>query len=270
MQRGVGHGGSGQTNRANHRLGGQNTGAPHLNHNILHHGVLDFRRVFVGHGPTGKFGRAAHPFPLRQAVHLDYRAVNVAGELIPVLVDGEHLLIDFANLTQRSVGNDLETQAFQKIQRFGVGPEFHALSQLDIKNQNIQSPSGRDFRIKLAKGTGSRVSGIGKQGLPLLFLPGVQLFKALFGHIYLAPDDQPGWSIFQRHWDGADGFQILCHILPHRAVAPGGTPNKTAVNIFQRHGQAVNLRLHGKRGIRVSLQRLFQKFIQFFHGKHIL
>ena len=56
VQGGIGHGGSRQLNGTDHGLGGQNTGTPHLNDNILYHRQLFFRRVLIGNGPPGEFG----------------------------------------------------------------------------------------------------------------------------------------------------------------------------------------------------------------------
>ena len=41
------------------------------------------------------------------------------------------------------------------------------------------------------------------------------------------------------HGDGANGLQILCHILTHPAVSSGGAPDKLAIQILQSHRQTV-------------------------------
>ena len=104
------------------------------------------------------------------------------------------------------MGNYFEFQAFQVFQRLGVSGKFHALGKLDVENIDVQSPLCRDFRVKLPQRSGGGVSGIGEQGLSQLLLTLIQLFKALFGHENLAPDDEPCRRAGQGHGDGTDGF----------------------------------------------------------------
>ncbi len=146
----------------------------------------------------------------------------------------------------------------------------HALGQLNVENIDIQATLRGNLRVKLPQRTGGGVSGVGKQGLSLFLLPGVQLFEALFRHKYLAADNEPGGGVFQRHGNGTDGFQIFCHVLAHIPVPPGGAPDKDAVHIFQGHGQSVDLWLHGKPDIRLGGADLSQKLIEFFHAEHVL
>ena len=206
VQRGVRHRCSRQTDRPHNGLGSQHAGSSHLHHDVLHHGGLDLRRILVGCGPLGELGGIAQPFPLRQIVHLDDRAVDVADQLLPVFVDGQHFCVDFRNFGQLFVGDYFEFQAFQVFQRLGVSGEFHAFRKLDVENINVQSPLCRDFRVKLPQRPGGGVPGIGEQGLSQLLLMKVQLFKALFRHEDLAPDNEPGRRTGQGHGDGTDGF----------------------------------------------------------------
>ena len=270
MQGGIGDGGACQTDRTHHSLGSQDTGPAHLDDNVFHHGFLDFRGIFVGHGPAGEFGGGTHSLALGKVIDLDHSSVDVTGQFLPVFVDGEYIIVNFPDTLELLIGNHLEFQLLQVIQSFGMGGKLHSFCQLDVENQNIQSPLGGNLRVQLPQRTGGGISGVCEEGLPLLFLPGVELFETLLGHIHLTPDDQPGRGIFQGHGDGTDGFQILCHILTHIAVATGGTPEKLAVDILQRHGKSVDLRFHGelRRGFR--RQGFLQEFIQFLQRKHIL
>ena len=149
VQRGVCHRRARQTDRPHHRLGGQHAGPSHLHHDVLHHGGLDFRGILVGSSPLGELGGIAQPFPLRQIVHLDDRTVDIADQLFPVLVDGQHFCINFRNFGQLFVWNHLEFQVFQVFQRLGVSGKLHAIRKLDVENINVQSPLRRDFRVKL-------------------------------------------------------------------------------------------------------------------------
>ena len=148
--------------------------------------------------------------------------------------------------------------------------ELHAFRKLDVENINVQSPLRRDFRVKLPQRPGSGVPGVGKRGFSQFLLTQIQLFKALFRHEDLAPDDKPGGCAGEGHGDGADGFQVFRHVLPYRTVAPGRAPDEFPVHIFQRHGKAVDFRLYGKFRIALGGNGFFQEIVQLFHAEHIL
>ena len=270
VQRGVGHCGTGQTNRAHHSLGGQHTGTPHLYHNILHHRGLDLRRILVSGCPPGEFRSGTQALPQRQVIHLDNGAVDIADQLVPVLVDRCHFFINFPSLAQCFVGNNLKFMLFQILQCLCMGGKLLSLDQLDIENIDIQSPLGGHLRIQLPQRTGSGISGVGKQGLSLFLLPSIQLFKAFLRHEYLAPDDQSGRRILNGHGNGADGLQIFRHILSHISVSPGCSPDENAVYILQRYRKTVDLRLHREIGMPSRSLDLLEKFVQFLHAEHIL
>ena len=206
VQRCIGDGGTRQTDGLHHRLGGQHTGTAHLHHNILHHRGLDLRGILVSHGPPGSLGGGAHPIALGKIVDLDHSAVDVAGELIPVLVDGSHVVNDFLHIFQSLVGNHLEFKIFQIGKGLLMGIKLHTLDQLNIEDIDIQRSAGSNFGIQLTQGTGCCVPGIGEEGLALRFLALIQLVEGFFRHEHLAPDDQAGRCVFQCHGDGADGL----------------------------------------------------------------
>ena len=116
VQRGVRHCRPRQTDRLHHRLGCQHAGSSHLHHNVLHHGGLDLRGILICRSPLGEFGGIAQPFPLRKIIHLDNRAVDIADQLLPVFVDGQHFCVNFRNFGQLFMGNYFEFQAFQVFQ----------------------------------------------------------------------------------------------------------------------------------------------------------
>ena len=213
---------------------------------------------------------AVEPRISRSVIQLDHRAVNVAGQMRPLLVDAQNFLPDFIGIRQLFVGNHLETKAFQVFQRVTMTGKGHTLCQLHIEYQNVQLPLGRDPGILLPQRTGGGVSGVGKGLFPRLFQGVIQFMEGLLGHIYFPPDNEPGRRVFQHHGNGADGPQILCYILAHCSVAPGGAPDKTAILVFQGHRQAVNLGLNGKRRLGKALSGAQQKIIQLFHAENIL
>ena len=259
-----------QTDRTNHRLGGQHAGASHLNDDILHHGLLDLRGILVRRSPPGELGGRTQGSALLKVVDLDHRAVDIEGEALPGIVDlidpGDDLLgigIEFRP-------DNLEFAFLQVFQGLLMAGKFHALGHLDIENQDIQLAPGGDFGVELSQRACGGVPGIGKEGLALGFPLLVELMEDGFGHEHLAPDNEPGGGIGNGHGNGADGFQIFCHILAHLTVAPGGTPDKHAVLVFQRHGQTVDLGFHGKFGTGIGFLHLFKKLLQLLHGEHIL
>ena len=270
VQRGIGHRSSRQPNRSNNRLRGQNTGATHLHHNILHHSGLDFRRIFVRSRPSGELCGGAKTLTLCKIIHFDHRAVNVAGKGFTGIVDVCNLCNNFIDIFQLLKRNYLEFEAFQINQGCLMTGKFDTFRQLDIENVNIQSTLGGNLGIQLPQRTGSRISGIGKEGLPFRFLTGIELLKALLRHKDFAANDQSGRRVFQIHGDRADGFDVFCHIFAHVAVTTGSAADEFTVNVLQRHGKAVDLWLNRKFAIRLCNNGFRQKFRQFFRGKYIL
>ena len=79
-----------------------------------------------------------------------------------------------------------------------------------------------------------------------------------------------GQLLRQRHGDGADGAQVLRHVLPYPAVAAGGAADEHAVPILQRHGQAVHLGLHAVQGVRQVGGHLLQKVPHLLAVEYVL
>ena len=236
MQRCIRHRSPGKPYRTNHSFRGEDTGSAHLNHDVLHNGGLNLRGILVGSRPFGEFRGGAQPFPGGKVVHLNYRAVNIAGKLFPVVVNRCHLGVNFRNPRQLFIWNHFKTKFFQILQGFTMAGEGNALGKLDIENKNIKPAFGRDFRIQLPQGTRSGIPGVGEQRLPL-FLPAfIQPMEGLFGHIHLPADNQPGGSVLQGHGNGTDGFDILRHILPDISVPSGCAANQFPVHVFQGNG----------------------------------
>ena len=123
----------------------------------------------------------------------------------------------------------------QIVQRLRVGGERPALCQLQIKNSDIQPPGCGNFGIQLPQRAGSGIAGIGHQGLAFDLPLGVDLLEYAAGHIDLAPNDQMGQLLRQRHGDGANGAQVLCHVLPYPTVTAGSASDEHTVPVLQRH-----------------------------------
>ena len=270
VQGGVGHGGARQPHRRHHRLGGEHPGAPHLDHDVLHHTLLLLRRVFIGRRPAGELCRLPQGRALCEIIQLHHRPVDVEGVVLPSVPNGDDVFLHPGDVRLQGVVNHLEAQAFQPIQTGAVGVKGGAVPVLDVEQHDVQPPGGGNFGVQLAQGAGGGIAGIGEQGLslqlPLLVEPG----KGLLGHIYLPPDNELAGGPFDLHGDGADGAQVFRHVLPHGAVPPGGAPDKHAVPVLQGHGQPVHLGFHQVFHPLRALPHPAVKLLQLFRGEHIL
>ena len=244
MERGGGNRGPGQADGLHNDLGRQHAGTAHLHHNIQHLALFLLRRVFEGHGPAGRFGRAAQGFPLGQGVDFDHRAVHVIGQLSPVLAQPLDALNAVADIVIAGIGHHGKAHGAHSVQGLGVGLVLLAGAVLQIKADDIQLAGGRHLGVQLAHGASGGVAGIGQQRLAFDLPLRVQLLKDRFGHIHLAPDDQPLRRVFNAQGQRAHGAQILRYIFAGHTVAPGSAPDKNAVFILQRHGKPVDLGLH--------------------------
>ena len=180
------------------------------------------------------------------------------------------LLHDLLPGPQTAVGDGLELLGGQIVDGLSVGGKLSSLCQLEVEYSDIQPPPGGDLGVQLPQGAGGGVAGIGHEGLSLDLPLAVQFFKDGAGHVHLAPDDEPGQLLRQGHGDGADGSQILRHVLSDAAVASGGAADEHAVPVLQRHGQAVHLRLHAVFGIREGLPDVSQELLHLPAVKHVL
>ena len=149
-----------------------------------------------------------------------------------------------------------------------MGGERPPLRQLEVEHGDVQTALRRDLRIQLPQRAGGGVAGVGHQRLPLQLPACVDLLKYAAGHIDLAPDDEPWQLLRQRHGNGADGAEILGHVLSYPSVAPGSAPDEHAVPVLQRHRQAVHLGLHAPH--RRVQRDLFQKLAHLVVVEHIL
>ena len=270
MQRGKGHGTAYQTHGFQYRLGGQHTGAAHLNDNIFQHRGLLLRWVLVGHRPAGALGSAAQYITLAKIIQLNDGTVNIEGVLLPLLAKtgdlGEDLLFSF----QTALRDHLKVLSLQIFNGLGMGLEAAALTQLQVEDGNVQLALGGDAGIQLAQGACGGIAGIGHQGLPLDLAAGIDLLKHAAGHIDLATDDEAGQLLRQGHGQRADGAEILRHILTHAAIAAGGAAVEHTVAVLHRHTEAVHLGLHAEGGMGQFLTDAGQKGLHFVGVKHIL
>ena len=67
-----------------------------------------------------------------------------------------------------------------------------------------------------------------------------------------------------------DGLEVLRHIFPDHAIAPGGALKQHAIPVIQCHGKAVDLDFHRILGIGVFFFDLSVKLPQLLIREHIL
>ena len=147
VQRGVGDGGSGQTDRSHHRLRCQNTGPADLNDDVLHRRLLLLRRVFPRSGPAGKFCRLTQLFPAGQSVQLDHSPVNVKEIALPVLPQRCNPFGDLLRCPQDRMFNHRKAQPGQVVQRGAVRLKGRSVGELNIEDDAVQPPLGRNLGI---------------------------------------------------------------------------------------------------------------------------
>ena len=270
VERRGGDGRSGQMHGSDDGARGENARAAHLHDDILQYRLLDLGRVFEGCCPAREFGRAAETGAARKAVELHNGPVDIIRQVIARFAKLGDQLLRFVHIAAERIGNDLEFQISQIVQRLAVGLKFRALCQLQIENQNVQPALCSDTGVELAQRTRRRVARVGKERLSELFLLGVERLEAGAGHKDLAAHDQTGGRVLQRHGDGADGLEIFRYILADQAVAARCAADELSVDIFQRDGETVDLRLDGVFRVRLILAHVRVKVAQLVIGKHVL
>ena len=100
-----------QLNRFKDSGWGQCSGSSDLNFNIQECRYLFFWRIFKCHCPLREFCSSSEHFPLRKAVHLNDRSVDIKTILPAALTDGTNLLDRLFDGVHRKVGRrNLESQ----------------------------------------------------------------------------------------------------------------------------------------------------------------
>ena len=244
VEGGVGHRRPCKADRLYDRLGRKDAGASHLHHDVLHHALLLLGGILVGHRPAGEFRCAAQLLPVCKVIYLYDRSVDVKGVVLPVLPDVRDEGGGLLRRVCQPVVDDLEPVLPQPVQRGRIGVEPSAVPVLDVEDLDVQPPGGGHSRVQLPDGAGGGVAWVGHQRLspelPLL----VDGLEGSLRHEHLAPDDEGAGHPLQGQGDGADGAQILRHVLPDAPVPPGGAPDKGSVPVLQGDGKPVHLGLH--------------------------
>ena len=143
------------------------------------------------------------------------------------------------------LGVDGQPGRLEEVEGLGVAPEPRtALDLAELVGPEPQVPAGGDLGVLLPQRTGARVPGVGEEAQAGLALALVQLLERGRGHVHLAPHLEHGGRVAgQPLGDDGDGADVLGHVLPHHAVAPGRAPHVPPVLVQQRAGDAVDLQL---------------------------
>lgn len=103
---------------------------PDLHDDVLHKGLTNFGRIFIGAGPAREFRRAAELRTLRQAVELDHRAVDVKGKAVARLADpGQCAAGASSRRGAARVRDNMKAQRLQEFQRLDVRRELPPLGK---------------------------------------------------------------------------------------------------------------------------------------------
>ena len=270
VEAGGGDGGPRQADRLHHHLGGQHTGPSHLDHNVHDPAGLSLRGVLVGDGPAGRFGGAANNSTVRQGIQLYNCSIHIKGQPLPLLVEPADLPVDLLRLRERFLGDHREALALQIGDGLTVAGEGPPLRQLQVEHPDVQIPFGADLGVQLPERSRRGVPGVGEEVLSPLLPLAVQAVEHALGHEHLPPDDEPGQLLRQHQRDRADGAEVLRHILPHPAIAPGGALEKHAVPVLQGHAQAVHLGLHAVDRFLQVFRHPSAELPHLLRGEHIL
>lgn len=136
---------------------------PDLHDDVLHKGLTNFGRIFIGAGPAREFRRAAELRTLRQAVELDHRAVDVKGKAVACLADPGNAPQGLIRRGAARVRDNMKAQRLQEFQRLDVRRELPPLGKLEVKDENVQPPLRRHGGIELAQAARCGIAWIGKQ-----------------------------------------------------------------------------------------------------------
>ena len=131
-----------------------------------------------------------------------------------------------------------------------MGRERAALALLEVEDEDVELALGGHGRILLTERAGGRVARILEGLLVVLLLLTDERGEALARHIDLAAHLEQGQRLRERERDAAHGAQIRGHVLTDGTVAAGRADGKAAVAVFERDGQAVDLRLHTEPHVR--------------------
>ena len=150
-----------------------------------------------------------------------------------------------------------------------MGDEVPAHGFLDVEDADVELARGGDLRVLLAHGARGGVARVGKQRLASELALGVELLEHRAGHVDLTADDEPLRGVFEFLRQVPHGAEVLGDVLAGHAVAARSAADEYAV--FQRHGEAVYLRLRRVFApLRQGGEHALVKFAQFVKGEHVV
>ena len=237
--------------------GVRDAGAADLDLDVLDDGGRLLGREFVRDRPARDARHEAEPLLPIEAVDFVDDAVDVvveAGALrLDLAVELQQLVDRAAHLGQR-IG--LKAAMLEPFDHAGLRVGRHLAHLAPGISEEAERPRRRDRRVVLPQRAGRGVARIGKELPAGLRLLAVEREEGGFGHVDFAAHlahrrhafaFEPLRNVLQRFHIGGD-------VLALGAVAARRAGDQRAVLVAQRHRQAVDLRLGGKRDLLVLRQ----------------
>ena len=233
--------------RLEHGEGRRLSRASDRHHDLLEQGGALLGRELVGDRPPRRVRGGAELVALAQIVDLDHDAVDLVGEVVPVLepvlAEGEHVV---EGAQRPDLGVDREAGPGQPFEHLGVPREGRpALDRAHRVGPERQVAARGDLGVLLAQRPRSRVAGVGEQAAACLRLARVELLERLDRHVDLAPHlEHVGRAATAKalghHLDGA---HVLGHVLADGAVASRRGLDVPALLVHEGEGDTVDLQL---------------------------
>ncbi len=191
-----------------------------------------FGRVFVGDAPPWEFAGVAQFFLQVDAIDADNDAVDEVRELVPLgreVFDELPDRIDRLALLREWVCGDAPSG--ERGQELAVRFKRIAGDFTSSVGDNAEPALGDDARIELLERAGGRIAWVG-EGLVAGFDDGSVHPLELGGrHKDFAAHFENSWNrvfrvFVERERDGANGADVLCHVVATLTIAAGGSLNE--------------------------------------------
>src|SRR6185503_10816612 len=180
------------------------------------------------------------------AVHLVDHAVDVEGQVFPLLADGAVVLDQAFRAVGDFVGGiDRQAELLDGGQELALGRERDALELAEAVGREAQRPPRGDFRIELAHRARGGVARVDVRALARGAQLLVHALEIRAPHEDLTSDfqDRGRRLRVQPARDAPDGPDVLGYVLAGLAVASGRRLRELPILIAQADGKAVELQL---------------------------
>src|SRR3989344_9637181 len=233
-------------------------GASHLKGYRFKHGGYLLGGKLERDGESGRFAGISERLLISFLVDFNDNAVDkiffVVFFLRPLLPIGNGSL-DMPNLFEVAV--HLESKSLEEHELFELGIGNGNACGCRIVYEVVELSTCRDFRVKLADGTGSGVARVREGRLPFALAFLIQSLQSFFAHPYLPfRNDINGVSKHKRH--RLDRPDIVRYVLPYDAVSAGCRSGKHSFFILKNDLEPVYLKLAGIGRMGACREKFFQ------------